>query len=277
VYFDYDIDRVNEIIEDNFAVDRNNSSNRDNLLLVNEVGYRSVHYVCDLGADRIRLRENKLLQGLKFELQVRTVLQHAWAELAHDRNYKFTGQLPKPIERKLFLLAGLMETADNGFSELSKAIDSYVETVSSSAAKGRLDIEINALSLDEFVSSWAEKAGVPLEEIRNRESYSDLVRELRQFGVHNLEELQRIIPSAYAENFGTEPSTVLGVVRDWMILSDPQRFLTNVNVEWLLARSDVDRYSRLLSANDLHAVESALGVGDDGTNGWNQIVGDDGD
>ncbi|SEH27829.1 hypothetical protein [Rhizobium sp. NFR12] len=142
VYFDYDVDRVSDIIEQNFAVDENNSSNRDDLLLVNEVGYRSMHFVCDLGEDRVRLKENELLRGLKFEFQVRTVLQHAWAELAHDRNYKFTGQLPKPIERKLFLLAGLMETADNGFSELSKEIDSYVDSISTSAAKGRLDIII---------------------------------------------------------------------------------------------------------------------------------------
>jgi ppGpp synthetase/RelA/SpoT-type nucleotidyltranferase len=203
VYFDYDIDRVNELIEANFAVDEDNSSNRDELLLVNEVGYRSVHYVCDLGQDRVRLRENQALQGLKFEFQVRTVLQHAWAELAHDRNYKFTGKLPKQIERKLFLLAGLMETADNGFSELSKEIDSYVDSISTSAARGRLDIEVNSLSLDEFVRSWCEKHGVPLEYVRNRDGYSDLIKELKQYGVRTLKDLQGTIPAGMPKNLAS--------------------------------------------------------------------------
>lgn len=119
VYFEHDVEAVSKIIENSFRVDMENSLNRDNVLSTNEVGYRSVHYVCDLGNDRIKLPEFSAFANLRFEFQVRTVLQHAWAELAHDRNYKFAGRLPKPLERKLFLLAGILETADSGFSELS--------------------------------------------------------------------------------------------------------------------------------------------------------------
>lgn len=268
VFFDYDVDRVSRLIEENFAVDEENSSNRDDLLQVNQVGYRSVHYVCDLGEDRVRLKENSPLKELKFEFQVRTVLQHAWAELAHDRNYKFTGQLPKHIERKLFLLAGLMETADNGFSDLSREIDSYVESVSASAARGRLDIELNSLSLDEFVRTWADKSKVPLEDLRNKEGYVELLRELREFGVRTLQDLQGIIPEEFAAKFGEEPSTVLGVVRDWMIISDPHRFLRDVNVDWMLTQVDIDRYARFLSLDDAAAIENAIGVELDEADTW---------
>ncbi|NEJ11131.1 GTP pyrophosphokinase, partial [Rhizobium leguminosarum] len=44
VYFDYDVQAVSDLIEASFSVDYGNSSNRDDLLAVNEVGYRSVHY-----------------------------------------------------------------------------------------------------------------------------------------------------------------------------------------------------------------------------------------
>lgn len=36
-------------------------------------------------------------EGLYCEVQIRSLLQHAWAEIEHDRNYKFSGILPKEL------------------------------------------------------------------------------------------------------------------------------------------------------------------------------------
>lgn len=44
---------------------------------VDQTGYRSVHFVCDIGSARAALPEFNGLSGLKFEIQIRTVLQHA--------------------------------------------------------------------------------------------------------------------------------------------------------------------------------------------------------
>lgn len=248
VFFDYDIERVNLIIEENFSVDRANSSNRDEILLINQVGYRSVHYVCDLGADRLRLREHQSLAHLKFEFQVRTVLQHAWAELAHDKNYKFSGQLPKHLERKLFLLAGLMETADNGFSELSRQIDEYIQEISTATPQEILEIEINALSLSEFVTKWAKNNGLPVSDIKDKVYFNDLVRELGEFGIENLKELEELIPNDFPEKFGKSDTSVLGIVRDWMIISDPKRFINDVKIDWSLTAEDIDLYEKYLDS-----------------------------
>lgn len=49
VYLESDISTVSRIIESAFNVDEKNSLNQDERLLVNQTGYRSVHYVCDLG------------------------------------------------------------------------------------------------------------------------------------------------------------------------------------------------------------------------------------
>jgi ppGpp synthetase/RelA/SpoT-type nucleotidyltranferase len=97
LYFESQVDRASKLGEDSFRVDPKNSMNRDAILSIDQIGYRSVHFVCDLGPTRTCLPEYMHLANLKFEIQLRTVLQHAWAELAHDRNYNFSGKLPRPI------------------------------------------------------------------------------------------------------------------------------------------------------------------------------------
>ena len=53
-------------------------------------------------------------------VQVRTVLQHAWAEFEHDIRYKGTvpAELAPDLERRFSLAAGLLELADREFSEI---------------------------------------------------------------------------------------------------------------------------------------------------------------
>ena len=92
-----------------FDVDEANSSDRSKVLKEDKVGYKSVHIVEKLGKQRADLVEYKGIYDLKFEIQIRTVLQHAWAELTHDRSYKIDVVLPPHIQRKINLHAGLLE------------------------------------------------------------------------------------------------------------------------------------------------------------------------
>ncbi len=46
------------------------------------------------------------------EIQVRTVLQHAWAEIEHDIQYKSASVIPAEIRRRFMSLAGMLEIAD---------------------------------------------------------------------------------------------------------------------------------------------------------------------
>jgi ppGpp synthetase/RelA/SpoT-type nucleotidyltranferase len=231
VYFESDVERVSDIIEKSFCVDKTNSLNKAALLAADQIGYRSVHYVCDLGNDRSLLPEFRDLKDLKFEFQVRTVLQHAWAELAHDRKYKFFGKLPRGIERKLYLYAGLLEIADRGFDELSQAIDRYIAEVKNKTSEASLDIEINSISLEAFVNQWVEKTGFPLERISSKDSYGELVRELNEFGIQTLSDLNFIIPENYtAKAAGRDYTTnIYGLVRDWMLLHDYKKYKEKVS------------------------------------------------
>jgi ppGpp synthetase/RelA/SpoT-type nucleotidyltranferase len=51
-------------------------------------GYRSTHAIITFGEERIRLDEYKRFRGLKCELQITLILNHAWAEVEHDIFYK---------------------------------------------------------------------------------------------------------------------------------------------------------------------------------------------
>lgn len=240
VFFESDIPKVTQLIREAFKVDENNSSNKDSTLKSNQTGYRSVHYVCELGENRSSLPENQGLSELKFELQIRTVLQHAWAELAHDRNYKFTGKLPAEAERKLFLYAGMLELADRGLDELSNELDSYVKSVETEVSSGELDLIIDSINLVTFMEEWAQQHNFPLKSIISKLHFTDLIEELNSFDIRTLDDLKKIIPASYVEISKKEKygSTIYGVVRDWMLIHDWRRFERNVKYNWVI--SDLD-------------------------------------
>ena len=135
-YVEDDVKQICQIIEELFDFDPNNSLDKSVELGVDKVGYKSVHYVCSLSKERIELPEYERFRNLKFEIQIRTILQHSWAEIEHDKNYKFSGELPPEIQRRFKLVAGSLELADREFNQLSSDIDKYAKSVKMSTEKG---------------------------------------------------------------------------------------------------------------------------------------------
>jgi putative GTP pyrophosphokinase len=81
------------------------------------IGYLSSHFVVSLKNNRTKLTEWKAYNNFKAEIQVRTVLQHAWAAISHELEYKKSYDIPSILKRKLFRLAGIIELADEEFQE----------------------------------------------------------------------------------------------------------------------------------------------------------------
>ncbi|WP_160004144.1 DUF429 domain-containing protein [Nocardioides sp. AX2bis] len=83
-------------------------------------GYASRHLLIGLDAARESHPQWALLRGLVAQVQVRTVLQHAWAEFEHEARYK--GSVPpehaSDLDRRFTLAAGLLELADQEFSTI---------------------------------------------------------------------------------------------------------------------------------------------------------------
>jgi len=85
-------------------------------------GYRSLHVICTAPAE---LDVHPMVRTWPFEVQLRSVLQHAWAEVEHGLGYKAHYEVPAPFRRRLARVAGLLELADAEFLELRRSKERY--------------------------------------------------------------------------------------------------------------------------------------------------------
>ena len=225
-YLESDVNKVSNIVENLFNVIPEDSINQSKLLGSDRVGYRSVHYVATLSKDRCKLPEYKIYDKLPFEIQIRSLLQHTWAEIEHDRNYKFSGKLPSELERRFYLVAGMLEVADNEFTSIAQEIEEYRNNVVDELIKGELDIEINTTSLREYLSkkfSEMIKEDLLIPNFGTNDSLSkEIVEELHLFGVSKLYELDSIVPENYQEYSRRIPenwTNFAGLIRDILIIN----------------------------------------------------------
>ena len=83
-------------------------------------GYASRHLLVSVDASRTVPPAYESLRRRSASVQIRTVLQHAWAEFEHDIRYK--GTVPEEhaheLDRRFTLAAGLIELADREFSAI---------------------------------------------------------------------------------------------------------------------------------------------------------------
>jgi putative GTP pyrophosphokinase len=151
-YFDQEVDRVAEVIEREFLVDRQNSVDKRAALDPDRFGYLSLHYVVQLDPKRAGLPEYREFEGVRFEIQVRSILQHAWAEIEHDLGYKSKNAIPDPVKRRFSRLAGLLELADMEFTAIRADLVSYEEQVSVAVRDNRLEASIDRESMAAFIN-----------------------------------------------------------------------------------------------------------------------------
>ena len=119
-----DVDKVANLIENEFVIDRENSIDKRKLK-ADQFGYRSLHYVVQCNENRTKLIEYKRFKEIKFEIQIRSILQHAWAEIEHDLGYKGVTSIPEAHKRSFNRVAALLESADLEFDRLKKELLRY--------------------------------------------------------------------------------------------------------------------------------------------------------
>lgn len=119
-----DFDQIEQIIQSEFEViervDKFTEKEAD------QFGYGAIHYIARLGKKTLGARYEDL-KDLKCEIQLRTVLQDAWAIIDHHLVYKRESDVPKLLLRKLNSLAGLFETADDQFNRLRDERQDYID------------------------------------------------------------------------------------------------------------------------------------------------------
>ncbi len=236
-YFEKDVHRICDIIKELFKIDYSNSEDKSDLLEADKMGYKSVHYIASFTNERINLSEFEKFSGIFFEIQVRSILQHAWAEIEHDRNYKFKGKLPQHLQRRFYSLAGMLEMADREFNSLTEEVDNYKEKVEKLTKGGEIDLELNEDSLSKYLLEKFDdeiKSSI-LQPFFGKDdvALSSIIKELNKFGIYNLVELDSILPEKFYGNIkldSEEPSNTnfMDLIRSIMIINDHRKYFEKV-------------------------------------------------
>ncbi len=150
-YFSDDVDRIAEILTTEFEVDEQNSVDKRAIQDPDRFGYASLHYVLSLSKGRSEMREYSKFAGQQFEIQIRSILQHAWAEIEHDLGYKTRAAVPRQIRRRFSRLAGLLELADDEFKALRDELEEYEEAVGEASGDELRDLEIDMSTLNTYI------------------------------------------------------------------------------------------------------------------------------
>lgn len=149
--FRSDIQRIGEMLEELFEID----SKDDKVASIpqEQFGYMSTHYLGTFPTSYSGPRYDDI-QGLRFEIQVRTIAMHSWATISHYVDYKSSNAIPSELRKDFYALSALFYLADSQF-----------ETFYKLSQQGR----------EALVDRAAESADLPTQEI-NLDSLSALMR-----------------------------------------------------------------------------------------------------
>lgn len=203
-HYQDDVDAVAALIKREFLIDKENSIDKRLAGDPDRFGYASLHYVASISKSRAKLQEYSEISSLKFEFQIRSILQHAWAEIEHDVGYKSELEVPVPIRRKFSRLAGLLELADLEFSSIRKDIERYSRKVGRDISLGQLDIPLDIVSYRAFIKSNELSLGVDnlicertnhvlRADSADQKDHSQQIKRLALFGIKNVGNLSALI------------------------------------------------------------------------------------
>lgn len=187
-FYTDDVDKVAAIVKRLFDIDWQESVDKRKSHHLDAFGYNSLHYIC-------RMKEG----GPRFELQMRTALQHVWSTIEHDIGYKGDVKVPREYLRQFSRLAGMLELVDDEFSRLRTDITDYRRQIQSLVKNGKLDdVQLSADSFNSFLELHPfDKLNKRIAAVNQAEIYPvsmmPFLPVLESFDLETLGDVQRFI------------------------------------------------------------------------------------
>ena len=152
-FYTDDVDKVAAIAKRTLDVDWKESVDKRKLHELDSFGYNSLHYICRLPKSVVDDPSMPELNTIRFELQMRTALQHVWSTIEHDTGYKGDVKIPREYVRQFSRLAGVLELIDDEFSRMRATLTDYRRRVKSLVDSGKLDdVELDSESFRSYLN-----------------------------------------------------------------------------------------------------------------------------
>ncbi|MBQ3763516.1 MAG: hypothetical protein IJR11_02090 [Synergistaceae bacterium] len=254
--FPADVLRIESLVKSEFDVDSSRSlpSNSRVLKDPGRFGYPAVVYILSLSKTRSTLREWKKYKDLNFRLELRTLLQEAWATIVPKVSQTVGRESEEEFTRELFLLGAMLEKADKGFLTLRDEIRSEALLVPPSSPQRQPEpVEAESVFTDEelyelfrndpsLLGKWnanAIEAGFPEftpDADYLRESFAHLCGIFRASGIDTLSEVRNFLRDMdYEEKGLRQLKTLRGTFNgdeNWRVDPFSALFLLVLNFKW---------------------------------------------
>jgi ppGpp synthetase/RelA/SpoT-type nucleotidyltranferase len=199
MFYNEDVDRIASFIESTLEIDWPNSVDKRKMHETSSFGYNSLHYICRIPKHIFFDPEWPQLNEIRFEIQMRTALQHVWSAIQHDIGYKSEIETPKEYHRMLSRLAGMMELADDEFSRIRNSIADYRRRMQNLVLNGQLeevvldgDTFLSYIGMHPFDKLNKKIAAITQAEI-HESTYLPYLKVMRQLDIKTLGDIERMM------------------------------------------------------------------------------------
>jgi putative GTP pyrophosphokinase len=148
-YYEDDIDRAAAIVKREFDVDEKNSIDRRQIE-PDRFGYSALNFVCRHRKERTLDVEYKKFASVCCEIQVTSILSHAWSEIEHEW-YDLRDAYPVSIKRRFSRLSALLELAESEFRDIRKSRTQYERSIAVQVEANVPDLAVDAVSMRSFI------------------------------------------------------------------------------------------------------------------------------
>lgn len=229
--YDDEIYKIKNIFKENFNI-LSETDKSEKLTQNNKFGYKGLHLDVKLKSDRANLKEYEKIKDFQVEIQIRTIIQHAWSSLEHKILYK-KENIPE-LNRAAERLAALFEIADSEFIRLrdkTEELKSESEKIIESKEKTEKQT-INSITFYQFLRKKFDK-------------YNFLEKRSTDF----LEEIQKCNPDFNLPNLSKAYEKNFNIVEDF---KEKNKKILSMNpytmLRHILYASDKDLYLNLLTS-----------------------------